>query len=148
LRPLLLHLEQIKPRGRSDIEAALHQAADAARSRSLFIVISDFLQDSGRIIRGLRHLHHDGHSILVLHVMDRGERSLGFGGMAELRDLETGGKMIVDVEDIRGAYAAAVERHIEELSGGCAECLADYRLIDTRQQVVDALNRLRERAPA
>lgn len=148
LRPLLLHLESIRPNGRGDIEAAIHEAANRARARSLFIIISDFLQDAAAIVNGLRHLHHDGHSIIALHVLDHGERELGFSGIAELRELETGRRLVIDVENVRTAYAAAVGRHIDELRAGCAECMADYHLLDTRLPVVEALNRLRERGRA
>jgi uncharacterized protein (DUF58 family) len=143
LRPMLTHLEEIRPRGLSDIEACLHTAAESVRSKSLVIVISDLLQDGERVMRGVRHLHHDGHNIMVLHVLDHGERRLNFGGVAELRELESGRRMVIEVDEIRAAYEAAVRRHVDDLRIGCTECLADYRLVDTRESVEESLSHLR-----
>ena len=142
LRPMLLHLEKIRAAQRSDIETVIHETAAMIRSRSLVIVISDLFQDAARIVRGWRHLFHDGHNLMVLHVMDHGERRLSFGGIVELRELETSAKLVVEADEIREAYRAAVERHVNDLRLGCTECLGDYRLVDTRNAVEEELNRL------
>ena len=145
LRPLLQNLERIRPAGSSDIEATIHELAGMIRSRSLVVVISDLLQDPKKIIRGMRHLHHDGHNILVLHVLDAGERALSFGGIAELRELETGHRMVVEIEEIKDAYRAAVEQYLTDLRLGCTECMADYHLIDTRASVEETLTHISHR---
>jgi uncharacterized protein (DUF58 family) len=139
LRRLLLALEEIKATGRSNIEAVIHEAARQIHSRSLVIIISDFLQSPDEIIRGLRHLYHDKHAIMVIHVMDSAEIQLSYAGMAEFRELETGARMVVEVDDVRNAYAQEVQRYIEELRTGCAGCLAVHHLIDTRSPLEESL---------
>jgi len=147
LRAMLLHLETIRPQGRSDIEAVLHATSAMIRSRSLVILISDLLQDPSHILRGIRHLFHDGHNIMVLHVLDRGERRLSFDGVAQMRELETGARMVVEAGEIRDAYRDAVDRYLHRLRLGCTECLADYRLLDTRNAIVEELHRLQAKIP-
>ena len=142
LRPLLLHLEGVEASGAGDIEAAIHQATGIMAQHSLVILISDLLQDADQILRGVRHLHHDGHNLIVLHVIDRSERKLSFGGIAELRDLETRARLIVEVDEIREAYEAAVSRHLEKIRVGCNECLASYRLVDTSEPLETVLSGL------
>jgi len=142
LRPLLQSLEDIRPAGRSDIEAALHQAASMIDTKSFVVLISDLLHDADRITRGIRHLFHDGHNVLVLHVLDKGERRLSFGGVAELRELETGNRLVVEIDEIRAAYEAAADRHVETLRRGCNECLANYHLIDTGMPLGDVFHQL------
>jgi len=142
LRPLLLSLEDLRPAGEGDIEAAIHDAAETMHAKSLVVLISDLLQDADKLVRGMRRLHHDGHNAIVLHVVDKGERHLSFGGMAEMMDLETRERMVVEVDEIREAYEAAMDRHIETLRRGCTECLADYYLLDTSVPVTEALSRL------
>lgn len=142
LRRLLLALEDIQPAGRSDIGKALHEAAGLLTHRSLVIVISDFLQEPGPVVQGFRHLHHDRHDLMALHIMDGGERELSLEGHAELRELETGSRMIVEVDEIREAYARAVATYLDELRRGCAGCMAAYHFIDTRLPVEDQLIRL------
>jgi uncharacterized protein (DUF58 family) len=146
VRPMLLHLEQIRPARRSDIEAVLHEVAATIKSKSLVILISDLLQDPEKILRGWRHLFHDGHNLIVLHVLDPGEQRLSFGGVVELRELETGARMVVEADEIRDAYRAAVERYVNVLRLGCTECMGDYRLVDTRHPVEEELNRLQTAA--
>jgi len=142
LRPMLEYLETIQPGGCGDIEAALHEATNRIVSKSLVIVISDFLQNPEKLLRGIRHLHHDGHNIMIFHIMDRGERRLSFRGMAELVDLETKHRLVLDVDEIRDAYQTAVTLHQETLRTACTNCLASYHLLETTQPVESVLSRL------
>ena len=139
LRPLLLHLESIKPTGLSNIEASLHQAAEKIRSRSLIIMISDLLQKPADILRGLRHLHHERHDLIILHILDEGECRLPFRGLTELRELETGKKMIVETDELRDSYQRMVNQYIDELRQGCTNCQANYHLVFTSIPVEELL---------
>jgi uncharacterized protein (DUF58 family) len=139
LRPLLLALEEIKTSGRSQIEQALHQTAERIQRRSLVILISDLLQEPAGIIRGIQHLRHNKHEVLILQILDAGEMDLSFGGLAELRELETGARLPVEAGEIRAAYAREVSRFLDEIRRGCAASLADYHLIDTRTPVEQTL---------
>lgn len=140
LRPLLLALEEVKPAGRSKIDAALHRLAEQIQRRSLIILISDLLQDPAQIVPGLQHLHHNKHEILVLQPLDPAEITLQFGGLSELRDLETGDRLPVHADEVREAYAQEVQKFLDEIRRGCLGCLADYRLIDTRTPVEETLH--------
>lgn len=140
LRPLLRALEDIRPAGRSGIEATLHAVAEQVKRRSLFLLLSDCLCDPAEILRGVRHLHHNGHEVTILHVLDPAEMRLAFTGLVELKELETGAKLLLQTEEFRDAYAAEVQRHIDTLRKGCADCLAEYHLVDTRQPVEETLH--------
>ncbi len=140
LRPLLLALEEIKPSGRSQIDRALHTLAEQIQRRSLVILISDLLQPPADIIRGIRHLQHNKHEVLVLHVLDAAEMALNFSGFTELRELETGARMPVYADEIRDAYAQEVQKYLDELRRGCLGSLADYQFMDTRTPVEEALH--------
>src|ERR1039458_3679845 len=99
LRPLLLALEDIKPAGRSQIEQALHLTAEKIQRRSLVVLISDLLQEPAGIIRGIQHLRHNKHEVLILQLLDGAEMNLNFGGLAELRELETGARLPVEADE-------------------------------------------------
>jgi hypothetical protein len=107
----------------------------------LVILISDLLQNPAEILRGLQHLHHDGHDITVMHVLDGGELVLPFDGLAELRELETGRKQVIEATEIRDAYIRTVERYLETIRRGCTDCLADYFMMETKLPVEEALHR-------
>ncbi len=142
LRPLLLRLEQLQAAKRGNIEAAIHQAADLIKGKSLVVIVSDLLQPPEALLRGIKHLNHDGHNIKVLHVMDAAERLLSYEGVMEFQELETSECMVVEIDEIRQAYRAAVDRFLNRLRLECAECLADYHLLDTRTPVVEALQQV------
>jgi uncharacterized protein (DUF58 family) len=139
LRPLLLALEEAESTGRSGIEKTLHAVAEQVRSRSLIILISDLLQHPGEILRGLRHLQHNGHQVVLLHVLDGAELRLTLTGRVDLRELETGARLTVDADELREAYEQEVKLYLDELRRGCADCSATYRLIETRQPLEEAL---------
>ena len=145
LRPMLTALEELRPSGRTDIGQAMFDVAERTPARSLVVVISDFLQEANRVVNGMQRLHHEGHNLILLHVMDGGERRPAFGGVAELRELETGKRLVVDMDEIRPRYEQAVEHHVETLRRACADCLGDYHLLDTREPVEAALQRLSAR---
>jgi uncharacterized protein (DUF58 family) len=140
LRPMLLALEAVKPSGPSKIEQALHTLAEQIKRRSLIILISDLLQDPADTIRGIRHLQHNKHEVLVLHVLDAAEIDLNFSGLRELRELETGSRLPVHGEEVREAYATEVRKFLEELRRGCLGSLANYHLVDTRVPVEEMMH--------
>ena len=146
LRPLLQSLEDMGPTGESNIESAIHEAAEMVPARSLLVIISDLLENTENVMRGIRHLHHNGHNIMVLHVMDKGERHLSFAGVTELQDLETGDRMIVEPDDVQHTYEDAVSRYLATLKAGFSECQADYHLIDTDTPVEQSLYDLQDKA--
>jgi uncharacterized protein (DUF58 family) len=135
-------LDEVKAAGQGDIERALHALADRLDSRHLVIVISDFLEPPEKILRGLWRLHHERHAVLALHVLDGGELTLGAEGAAELRELETGARMSLEADTLRTAYAREVQRYLEELRLGCAACLTEYHLVDTRLPVEEHILKL------
>jgi uncharacterized protein (DUF58 family) len=140
LRPLLLGLEEIRAAGRSEIESALHTVAEQLKRRSLVVLISDCLRDPAEILRGVRHLHHNGHEVTVLNVLDPAELRLSLTGLVELRELETHQKLVLQADEIRDAYNAEVQRHLETLRRGCMDCLAEFHVVNTGMSVEEALH--------
>jgi uncharacterized protein (DUF58 family) len=139
LKPLLEVLERAEARDPGDIAAALHQSSALLPRRSLVLVISDFLQDPRQVLSGLKHLHHDGHDVRVLHIVDRAELTLEATGLVELDDLESHERLEVDLDEVRLAYGAAVDAHLEEIRRGCLGMLSDYRLVHTDTPIAQAL---------
>jgi uncharacterized protein (DUF58 family) len=139
LKPLLLALERAPSGGMGDIAASLHQACQFLPRRSLVIVISDFLQQPEAVLAGIRHLHHDGHDVRALHVVDRAELALIDTGLVEAIDAETNERIEVDLDEVASDYGRAVAAHLDEIRRGCLGCAADYRLVTTETPISDAL---------
>ena len=131
LNVLLSHLENLRPSGRTDIGRNLHAVAERIHRRGLVIVLSDFLDEPEKILSGLRHFRHDGHEVLVFHILDPMERSFAFRRDSRFIDLETDEEMPTQPWHIRRDYRRLLEEFVETLKRGCREQLVDYNLLDT-----------------
>ncbi len=144
LAPTLDALEALLPAGEGDIAAALHAACLVMARRSLVVVISDCLQAPSALSAALAHLHHDGHDVRLLHLVDRAELALeGEGeGVVELHDLENGERIEVDLAEARPAYRAAFAEHLEQVRRVALASATDYRRVDTATPVAHVLREL------
>lgn len=141
MRPILEHFETIVPARESRIEQALHDAALRLTGKTLVIIVSDLMEPPEHVLRGLRHLTHDGHDVTVLHTIDRAERHLDIEGLAEIRDLETGRKLEIQADEFRDIYESEVARYLDEIRRGCLEARALYHEIDTAETLEVALQK-------
>jgi uncharacterized protein (DUF58 family) len=140
LRPMLLGLEKIEAKGKSDIESSLHSAAQLIKGRTLVVIISDFLEDPQAVLRGVGHLQHDGKDVTLFHVLDPAELQLPQEGLVDVTELETGKKILVDWAQVRQEYTEQLQLYLEELRTGCASLRADYILSETRSDLYTVLS--------
>lgn len=141
LRPMLLGLEETQPRGESNIESALHKAAELIKGRAFVVLISDLLQDPRETLRGIGHLCYDGKDVTIFHVLDPGELRLPDEGLIEVEFLETRDRMNVDISEFRELYLQRIREYLDEVRVGCANEGADYILVDTSTDIQDVLHR-------
>ena len=97
-------------------EPALRRVVDQLRRRGLVVFVSDLLLDRDLALKALRFLRHRGHQVLVLHVMDPGELTLGGPAEARFEDPETRAAVVLRPRDWAGAY----QRHRAERRGRVA----------------------------
>lgn len=90
-------------------EPALKRVVGSLRRRGLVIFVSDLLLDRELALKALRFLHHRGHHVLVLHIMDPSEATLRGPAEARFEDPETHESVILRPEDWARAYGATVE---------------------------------------
>lgn len=146
-RTVVRALESLEPGGRTDAAAALTDAAARMRRRGLAIVLSDLLVEPKETQLALRMLRHQGHEVLVFHLMDPGERELPAVNDARFLDPETEEEVPASPAELRTEYRRAVERAIEEWRRALSAEGMGYALVDTDQPMGLALRRyLRKRA--
>ncbi|MHC4167143.1 MAG: DUF58 domain-containing protein [Planctomycetota bacterium] len=140
LKPMLQELESIKPgKAQGDIESTLHTAAEMIKGRALVVIISDFLEDPDKIIRGINHLHHDGKEVTLFHVMDPTEVNMPLSGLLDVVPMEGQGKLTVDFGRIKEDYLESLRVYLDQLRTGCQRIRADYIFADTSMDVYDAI---------
>ncbi len=128
---VLRRLQALEAGGGSSAETALRELATRLRRRGLVIVLSDLLVDPETTRTALRYLRHQGHEVLVFHLLDPGERELPAAADARFYDPESGEELQVTVADVREEYRAAVERALTEWERATRPYGIDYMVLDT-----------------
>ncbi|MCH2123155.1 MAG: DUF58 domain-containing protein [Pirellulaceae bacterium] len=136
---VLAHLARLKPTGKTDIANSLSQIAAMLRHKSLVMVFSDFLVDSGPVFQALRQLRHGGHDVILFHILDEAEVTFPFNGKVQLEEPETEEKIEVDANHFRQDYVAEVESFRDEYRRECYQTGVDYVELDTSMQFDKAL---------
>jgi uncharacterized protein (DUF58 family) len=131
VRRILDRLEHTQPGGETAIGDVLHTVAERIRRRSLIILLSDCLDELGSIAHGLQHFRHDGHEVIVFHVLDRAEQTLPYDRLTQFRDMEGSAWLLSNPGDVRRAYLARLDRFLAELKDACHERGIDYALTTT-----------------
>lgn len=103
------------------------------------MIISDFLQEPEKIIRGINHLHHDGKDVTLFHLMDPAELNMAISGLLEVVSMEQEGKLIVDFGLIKESYLKQLRLYLDQLRTGCQGIHANYIFADTGMDVYDAI---------
>ncbi len=128
---LMKTLENITPGAMTEISNTLHQIAERIKRRGLIILISDLLDDSERVISGLKHFRHRGQEIVVFHLLDPMEISFDYRGEVRFVDRETGEKIRTQPWFLKKEYRADLGRWINDLETACKENAIDYNLVTT-----------------
>jgi hypothetical protein len=111
--------------------SALHAVAEAIHRRSLVLIFSDMLdasEDPRGLFSALQHLRHNGHEVILFHVMDfQHERDFDFGpGMYRFIDMESGEEVKLFPGQIRGQYHEAMQKYCSAIKLRCGQYGIDY----------------------
>ena len=132
LSTILQAIEVCKPSRNTDISLAFHDLADRIPRRALVCILSDLFDDPLEILGGLRHFRHNGHEIVVFHILDPLEIDLKFDGETSFQSLEAPEQIITtNPRDIQREYSSMMANVIGDYRRDCAELGIDYNQIDT-----------------
>lgn len=123
-------------------EAALRQVTSLLTRRGLVVLLSDLLLDRDLALVALRYLRHRGHQVIVLHLMDAGERELSGPPEVRFRDPETDERLVVRPRELARAYRLTVEREIAAWRTACRRHGIAYHHVTTDQPFGHVLRRL------
>ncbi len=125
-------LEDSAPNGKTNVKILFHQLAEELRRRSLVVLISDLLTDSGDVVAGLEHICHAGHEVVVLHVLDDQEWNFPFVENTFFEGLEEDQRLLADPQSLRSGYLDALRRFTTKVRAVCLKHRADYVPVNTR----------------
>jgi len=139
LHTILATLERIEAGGHTQINRVLLAEAAQWKRRGLTILVSDLYDEGPEIVQAVSRVRRVGHDVIVMHLLDRAEKTLDVQGTYEFRDLETGETLLADAQSISRSYVERMEsarrffRREFELAG------ADYVELDTAEPLDRAL---------
>ncbi|MCX9083334.1 MAG: DUF58 domain-containing protein [Candidatus Methanoperedens sp.] len=124
--------------GQTRFDYCMEKYASVIKSRSLVIVISDFMADTEGIKNSIFRL--GDNELLLVQVLDPIEKNLDLGGEAKLIDLETDAKMdIYTSPRLRAEYQEKLNDHNAKIKETCNAVGADFHTVTTDRPVFDAI---------
>jgi uncharacterized protein (DUF58 family) len=140
LRVFLSELASLTPSGASSVAVALRRAAAILKRRGLVIIISDLYEDDDTLSQ-VRRLARMGHDVIVIHTLAREELTLDVGGAAELVDLESGRRVMVQPSAARESYVDALRQWLAAIEQQLRRDGIDYMRLLAHEPLEPALRK-------
>ncbi|NLW51301.1 MAG: DUF58 domain-containing protein [Candidatus Brocadiaceae bacterium] len=135
-------LEETAPGRPTQLADVAHAAADRLARRGLVVLVSDLLAPLPDVVSALRRLRYDGHSVVVVHVVDPAERDFPFDGPVRFEDMEGSGGIPAEARQVRAAYLDSFRRFRQSVEARCLQEGVDYVPADSDQPPAAVLGRL------
>jgi uncharacterized protein (DUF58 family) len=138
-------LNNMKTKGKSNFDETMLHYKKTINSRSLIIIISDFLIDLDKIQKGLQTIGRTKHEIKVIQVLDRTEKEFDIDGEVKLRDSET--NEILNTyfsKRMKKQYQDELDEHGQKLHSVCNTLGIEFYSITTDNKIFDVFYRLLE----
>ncbi|MEK6968204.1 MAG: DUF58 domain-containing protein [Nanoarchaeota archaeon] len=137
LAQMIEHLNKAKTKGGSNFLECMRKYKKTLGSRSLIVVVSDFLVDYDQIEEGLALF--SNHDLKVIQVLDAQEKALALEGDLKLKDLETNQEIQTFITpQNRQQYLGKLDEHIAKIEKLCMKLDADYSLVITDKPVFES----------
>jgi uncharacterized protein (DUF58 family) len=140
LRLLMGELAALEPTGTVTIGDALRRAATLVKRRGLVVVLSDLYEDQDAAVQ-IRRLSRMGHDVIVIHTLAREELTLDVPGAAQLIDLESNQRLMVQPSAVRDSYAGAVNAWLQSVEQQLRRDGIDYLRLITGDSIESSLRR-------
>jgi uncharacterized protein (DUF58 family) len=119
-------MDRIELEGDSAVSERMMQGVQGLRRGGLVVVVSDLLDDTTALLKGIRAIRYSGRPVIVVHVIDPDEEEFPFAETIEFLGLEGEHEVTADTLGIAQEYRREFARHSRELQEGCRGCEADY----------------------
>ena len=131
LKEIMKVLSATEPAGTTITGNILHTLAERLSVRSLIIFISDLIINPGELIHGLKHFRHNGHEVIVFHILDPMELQFDYTEETRFTDLETNEKITTQPWHVREKYLSMFQEHFSSIVHALHENLIDYARLTT-----------------
>ncbi|MDP6265422.1 MAG: DUF58 domain-containing protein [Candidatus Woesearchaeota archaeon] len=143
LASMVFHLNNAKTRGYSKLLDAMMQYKKVVDSRSLLVLISDFLIDVNEVIEALYTL--GDHEVKIVQVLDPIEKNLKYSGDFKLIDSESKSMLRTYISPrLRVKYQQMLDNHAAKIEETCNKLGYHFHQITNDTPVFDAFYRVLE----
>ena len=139
LSALLVTLDRLPAGTATNVAKPLRDLAEAIRKRGLIVLISDLLDEPGRVLEGLKHFRHRGTEVIVFQVLDPAELRFPFERAARFRDVESRDEVLAVPGAVREQYLQAMNDLQERYRRELRLTGIDHVVLDTSQPLETAL---------
>ena len=137
------HLNSIKTKGKSLLKDSIKLYKKFIGSRSMIVLISDFLIPIEEINEALYLL--GSHDIKLIQVLDVVEKELNISGDFKLKDSESDAKMRTFISPrLRMQYQEAMANHSAKIQETCNNLGIKFNLVTTDVPIFDAFYKVLE----
>jgi uncharacterized protein (DUF58 family) len=133
------HLDAIAPVEKTRMPECLAELLGRMGRREIVMVFSDFFTDLGALESVLQRMRYSRHEVILFHVLHHDERTFDFSGMVKFTGLEDVDELLVQTEDVRSGYLAALKRFTSAFDDLCRRNRIERVEIDTSRSAADAL---------
>jgi len=119
---------------------AVEQITHRAKSKGIFILISDLMDDDEGFFKALQRLNLSGHEVIVFQVLDPFELTFPFRGTWKLLGLEDDTELQTTPADIRKSYLEKFEAHCKNMRSTCEKFNTHYVLADTGKSLAEVMS--------
>ena len=132
-------LESIKPAGNFIEPVHYRNMFAGTQKKELLILITDFYEQDGEILKLLDSLTSLKHEIVVFHLMGKNELELDFKGYSILEDLETGETISIANGQAQKAYQQRLQERLSQIRTQLLNKNIFYSLLSMDQPLNKAL---------
>jgi uncharacterized protein (DUF58 family) len=140
LQPILKGLAEMTPEPGTSLSISVYDLIERTHGRTLFIFLSDLLDEPDDMLKALKILKHRGHEMILFQILDPDEMQFSFSRLSVFEGMEDLTRLLVDPRAIREEYQRQVQMFLERIKGECMGAHIDYWLINTSTPAEEALS--------
>jgi uncharacterized protein (DUF58 family) len=134
-------LEQVQPKGETQLAGVLHELAETIRQRALCVILSDLFIDPELLRECFQHMRFRKHDVAVFHLLDPRELSFDFRRPMRFLDMEGGPALFAEPNEIADRYHKALHGYLDLLREVILESAVDYHRVVTDEDYEQCLMR-------
>ncbi|MFC1692695.1 DUF58 domain-containing protein [Candidatus Latescibacterota bacterium] len=131
LKEIIKVLNSCEPAGVTITGDILHTLAERLPVRGLVILISDLIVDPDELMYGLKHFRHNGHEVIIFHVLDPMELTFDYTAETRFIDMETGQRLTTQPWHVRETYLSMFNERFSSLIHAMHDISVDYARFTT-----------------